>query len=387
MEVRRSSTSSSQSTHSSGDNHQPLLSPFAIRHGRRYLKNVPYPLPCDLPELQRQNLSTLLAVTALGKPICSPRVKDNSPKKVLEIACGSAYWSSLAHDYLASLGHTDVEFTGVDIVPMAADLNKQGIKWRFVQHDLRMMPLPFEDEEFDMVMCKDLGLVIPIGVPSQKALEEFIRVCTKGGIVEAWDVDSVIRSLMPHPPPPPRQNREDEEHAAHTATFLISPSTPFANCQNKFLQDASSWINEAVERRTLYTMPCSGILQLLLQETDTLADADCRRVAVPLGEMWWEREIDSEKRPMNRRDSQIGGNRRAGEDSILTEEQAALRYAALTFVIQLIESLEPLLKEVSGKNQEEWQSWWGWMMVDLLQLKGASSGECLELGAWWATKI
>lgn len=387
MEVARGSTSSSQSTHSSGDSHQPLLSPFVIRHGRRYLKDLPYPLPCDLPELQRQNLSTLLAVTAVGKPICTPRIKEIAPKKVLEIACGSAYWTSLAHEYLSGLGFTDVEFTGIDIVPMAADLNKQGVKWRFIQHDLRRFPLPFEDEEFDIVVCKDLGLVIPTGVPSQKALEEFIRCVRKGGDLECWDVDSVIRSLLPHPPPPLRHNQGDEDQCAKTATFLISPSTPFASCQNKYLQDASDWIQDAVEKRQLYTMPCSRILQLLLQETETLKDVDYRRVAIPLGEMRWEREMSGEKRPLKRRDSELAAKLKSGEDSILTEEQAALRSTALTVVIQFIESLEPLLKEVSGKNQEEWQRWWGWMMDDLLQQKGASSGECLELGAWWAEKI
>jgi hypothetical protein len=46
------------------------------------------------------------------------------------------------------------------------------------------------------------------------------------------------------------------------------------------------------------------------------------------------------------------------DSATLTEEQAALRYTALLVVIQMIESLEPLLKEVSGKNQEEWQRWW-----------------------------
>lgn len=388
MEVARGSTSSSQSTHSSGDSHQPLLSPFVIRHGRRYLKDLPYPLPCDLPELQRQNLSTLLAVTALGKPLCSPRIKEIAPKKVLEIACGSAYWTSLTHEYLSSFGFTDVEFTGLDIVPMAADLNKEGVNWRFVQHDLRRFPLPFEDNEFDVVMCKDLGLVIPTGVPSQKALEEFIRICKKGGAVECWDVDSVIRSLLPHPPPPPRLNQGDENQCAKTATFLISPSTPFATCQNKYLQDASDWIQDAVEKRTLYTMPCSRVLQLLLQETETLKDVEYRRVAIPLGEMRWEREMGGDMRSLKRRDSELGGGKlKPGEESILSEEQAALRSTALTVVIQLIESLEPLLKEVSGKNQEEWQRWWGWMMDDLLQQKGASSGECLELGAWWAEKI
>jgi hypothetical protein len=57
-------------------------------------------------------------------------------------------------------------------------------------------------------------------------------------------------------------------------------------------------------------------------------------------------------------------------------------------VVQMIESLEPLLKEVSGKNSEEWGHWWTSMMADLMDpSRGAVSGECLEIGAWWATKV
>ena len=77
----------------------------------------------------------------------------------------------------------------------------------------------------------------------------------------------------------------------------------------------------------------------------------------------------------------------AFDSGTLTEEQAALRHTALLVVIQMIESLEPLLKEVSGKTQEEWQGWWGSMMTNLLQEKGASSGECLEIGVWWCQKV
>lgn len=85
---------------------------------------------------------------------------------------------------------------------------------------------------------------------------------------------------------------------------------------------------------------------MLLQETETLCDVENHRVAIPLGELRWEREAGKLKK---------GGT--AQEKSTLTEEQAALRYTALLVVIQLIESLEPLLKDVSGKNQEEWQRW------------------------------
>jgi len=29
----------------------------------------------------------------------------------------------------------------------------------------------------------------------------------------------------------------------------------------------------------------------------------------------------------------------------------------------------------------------GWMMANLLEQKGASSGECLEVGVWWCKKV
>ncbi|KAK7546730.1 S-adenosyl-L-methionine-dependent methyltransferase [Phyllosticta citricarpa] len=392
MEAARGSTSSS-SIHSTGESIASLQTPFVVRHGRRYLRDLPYPLPCDLPELQRQNLYTLLQTTIFGKTLCSPQIKEKPPKRVLEIGCGSGYWSSLCHEYLASLGIDDVEFVGLDIVPVAADLRKQGINWRFVQHDLRKTPLPFEDGEFDIVMCKDLGLVIPMGLPSQASLEEFIRVTAIGGKLELWDCDYGIRSLLPHPPPPPGQNAEDDELAAETATFLISPSTPFANAQNKYLGEVTTWLHDAIDNRKLYAMPCSRILQMLLQEPETLSDVGYRRIAVPLGEMRWEREVDRGLGSLQRRDSELTttttttNKTSSGEESVLTEDQAALRRTALTVVIQFVEGLEPLLKEVSGKNQEEWQRWWGWMMDDLVQNRGASSGECLEMGAWWATRI
>lgn len=99
---------------------------------------------------------------------------------------------------------------------------------------------------------------------------------------------------------------------------------------------------------------------MLLQETETLSEVENRRVAIPLGELRWEREAASERTLLKRRGSEAGKLAKAGvnlDKSILTDEQAALRHTALLVVIQMIESLEPLLKEVSGKNQEEWQRW------------------------------
>lgn len=129
-----------------------LSNPFELRHGRRYLRELPYPLPVDLHEIQRQNLRTLLCCRVFGRAICAPHItKDRVPKRVLEIGCGSGYWSAMCHEYFSSLGQKRVSFTGLDVAPLAPDLKKQGMNWTFIQHDLRRIPFPFRDEQFDLV--------------------------------------------------------------------------------------------------------------------------------------------------------------------------------------------------------------------------------------------
>ena len=305
------------------------------------------------------------------------------------------------------MGHPNVAFTGLDIVSVAPDLETQGVNWKFVQHDLRRPAFPFEDESFELVVLKDMSLVVPLDLPSQRIMDEAIRVLKRGGTLEISDSDHVIRSILPHPPPPPSKRPEDQRRASETASFLISPTTPFATAQNKFIQDANSWIQDALDRRKLPPTPCSRVAQVLLQEPDALADVDYRRIAIPLGELRWERENPASptsptappstgtKETRMQRAGSVKGKRpdiklAAGdnaEGSVLTEEQAGLRYTALLTVVQMIESMEPFLKEVSGKSKEEWHLWWSGMMTDLLEHKGASSGECLELGAWWAKRF
>jgi hypothetical protein len=71
----------------------------------------------------------------------------------------------------------------------------------------------------------------------------------------------------------------------------------------------------------------------------------------------------------------------------LTEDQSALRRTALMTVVQMIEGMEPVLREISGKNSEEWGNWWTSMTANLTDpSRGSLTGESLELGAWWATK-
>ena len=252
MEHHRVPTTSSSSSSSNSENpHHSLLSnPFELRFGRRYLRQLPYPLPVDLAEIQRQNLRTLLCSRVFGRAVCSPGIKKEVPKRVLEIGCGSGYWSAMCHEYFVSLGHKNVSFTGLDVAPLAPDLRKQGVNWKFVQHDLRRFPYPFEDESFDLVMLKDMSLVLPLGLASQKLIDESIRILRTGATIEIWESDHVLRSLLPHPPAASKQ-LADQEIAIKTATFLVSPGTPFAPAQNKYLVQANTWIQDALDRKKL----------------------------------------------------------------------------------------------------------------------------------------
>jgi len=73
---------------------------------------------------------------------------------------------------------------------------------------------------------------------------------------------------------------------------------------------------------------------MLLQEPDTLCDIGFRRVAIPFGELKWERDDPARARGKARAVDDRGG-------SCLTPEQADLRAAALLNTVMFIESMEP----------------------------------------------
>ena len=371
-------TSNEQSQSSTG----PRKSIYEYINGRPYLKDLPYPLPCDLQELQRQNLRNLLSIKLVGAPISSPSLRDKAPEKVLEVACGSGYWSSVCHDYYVKMGFDNIAFTGLDIVHVAPELQNEGLNWRFVQHDICRQPLPFAHGSFDYVMLRNLSLVVPPGSLSDKLTEEAIRVLQPGGTLEIWESEHIIRSLLPNPMPPFRKRQEDQDCADRTASFLVSPKTPFAEAQNPYIRHINAWIQQAFDDRNLSPTPCSRHTQIL-QKTNKLKNVGHRQIAIPLGEPRWEQEgvNDIESKTDYKRSKRLERGPKK-----LTEEQHGLREAALVTFFQTIESLEPALKKVSGKSNDEWRLWWKSMMTDLLEKKAASSGECLELGVWWAER-
>ena len=393
-DLEQSKTASSDSALPSRSTQSDYMkNPYVQRHGRRFLRDptLSYPLPVDLDEIHRQTLRTLMLVRIFGAPFCSPFFEDSPPKKVLEIACGSGLWSSACHDYLKGQGGPKVSFTGLDIAPLAPDLNLHGLDWRFVQHDLRKMPLPFQDGEFDFVFIKDAGFCMATDESGASPHSEPFRLLKEGGVLEIWDSDHVFRTLLPHPPIPSGMTEDDVEQAEESGTYLISPSTAFAKPQNKYLQYYNTLAEKALEKRGFTAAPCALAAWTFTINPDICEDTGSRRVAIPFGEVRWEKE--GIRKGSGRPQQSASGSpdktkerKPSAKPRVLTPDQAALRRTALMTSIQFIESLELLLREESGKMEAEWDRWWAAMTNDLLEQNGTFNGECLEVGAWWGRK-
>ncbi|KJZ77267.1 hypothetical protein HIM_03588 [Hirsutella minnesotensis 3608] len=375
--------------------------PFVLRNGRTYHSDptLPYPLPVDLGELHRQSLRTLLLIQLFGAPVCSPSLANNPPRRVLDVGCGAGFWSIMCHRYYKSRGHGNISFTGIDVTSLCSAGANSGVdaakpdkdmKWRFVSHDVRNTPWPLPDAEFDLIMVKDMSLAI-VSRKQEQIFNEYLRLLKPGGILEIWESDHLIRMLRPHVPGAAATGDDDEREAAsNLGAYILSANTPLSAPLNSFLIDYNTWLTRALESRHLSPVPCTLIGPALLQESETLVDVRCRRLAIPLSEVRWEREgihnpvacdVESDSTAKSKEMSSFRAEQRT-----LTAGQSALRATALLTVVQQVQALEPILREVSGKSQDEWDVWLGKMMGDLMGEGGAGWGECLEVGAWWARK-
>lgn len=323
----------------------------------------------------------MVLMQVFDAPYCAPYFEDSPPRRVLEVACGSGAWSTACHDYLGR--GSAISFTGFDILPLAPDLSKSGLRWQFVQHDLRKQPLPFFDGQFDFVFVKDTGLCTSAASLQAEPLSELLRVLKSGGTLEVWDSDYIIRTLLPNPPVAPGLSEEQLEQAEDTATYSISAATPFAQAQNPYLRDYNTWATKAFERRKLTGVPCAFIGMAFSAETESFRHYGSRRIAIPLSEVRWEKDPQVRKCSVGQADS---SDEARPQIRILTPDQLALRKTALHTIVQMIEGLESMLMEASGKSKDEWDRWWTAMITDLLHDEGAASGECLEVGAWWGQK-
>lgn len=396
------STHTMTSTDPSSSSDNSGAKPFILRHGRTYFNDptLQYPFPHDLTELHRQCLRTLLLIQVYGAPVLTPSLLVNPPQRVLEIGCGTGFWSMMCHRYYKERGHGGISFTGIDIAPLApgssaapADACKpdRDMNWRFVQHDLRQFPWPFPDEEFDLIMVKDASLMIPHMI-HQDFMDEYIRMLKPGGIVETWESDTNIRMLRPHVPTavPGSEEAGEHESALDLGAYLMTANTPLSAPLNTFLVEYNHWLSRALEARTLSAVPCTLIGPSLLQETDTLTEVRSKRLAIPLSEVRWEREgmggvVTKDGKSYVEMKAKAAPHQKV-EKKTLTAGQSALRKTALLTIVQQIQALEPILREASSKSQDEWDIWLGKMMADLMSENGTSWGECLEVGAWSARK-
>lgn len=296
----------------------------------------------------------------------------------------------MCHRYFKSRGHENISFTGIDIAPVAASTTNNGIeavkpdaemKWKFVAHDLRNSPWPLPSGEYDLIMAKDMSLAVP-NSQNQEAFDEYIRLLSPGGVLEIWESDHLIRMLRPHVPGTKQAGDEAEEYEAANklGAYVINANTPLAAPLNVFLVEYNQWLSRALETRDLSAVPCTLVGPALLQESEMLTSLKSKRLAIPLSELRWERDRPA-SRDGKERLSQGKHDRRT-----LSAGQDALRRTALLTVVQQVQALEPILREVSSKSQDEWDSWLGKMMGDLMSESGTSWGECLEVGAWCATK-
>ena len=319
-----------------------------------------------------------MLMRVFGAPFCAPYFEDEAPKRILDIACGSGLWDTACHDYFVDVDRP--LFVGLDIVSLAPDLQDQGLNWQFVQHDARK-PFPFPDGYFDFIFIKEATLTRSALEMQTFPLIEPLRILRSGGVIEIWDSDSIIRTLLPNPVAARGTSEEEREQAENTATYIVSAATPWTKAQNQYLRDYNTWMQKALDRRNLTGTPCAFLSMVFSNLSDSFSDMGGRRIAIPFSEVRWEREPTSKAAARSGSDRLTEPARKA-----LTADQLALRRTALTTFVQMIESLEPVLIESSGLGRDEWDRWWAGMTTDLLQQKGTANGEALEVGAWWAKK-
>ncbi|KAG5986380.1 hypothetical protein E4U43_005531 [Claviceps pusilla] len=375
-----------------------LSRPFIQRNGRTYLNDptLPYPLPTDLTELHRQSLRTLLLMQMFGGPVCSPSLIKRPPRRVLEVGCGSGFWSMMCHQFFKDKGHDAISFTGIDIAPVApgsasaaADMAppNRDMKWEFVNHDIRQIPWPLPEEGYDLVMIKDMSLAVTNG-HFQSFIDEYLRLLQPGGTVEIWESDHLIRMLRPHVPgsASTTDDADEQDAASNLGAYVISSNTPLSAPVNLFLAEYNAWLTRALEARDLSAVPCTYIGSQLLQESETLTEVRSRRLAIPLSEVRWENEGVGGIVTSNGTRAGETPSKDQNDEQTLSPEQIALRETALLTVVQQVQALEAILREASGKSHDEWDVWLGKMMGDLMGDGGATWGECLEVGAWYARK-
>ncbi|KAF8246491.1 hypothetical protein K440DRAFT_487066, partial [Wilcoxina mikolae CBS 423.85] len=390
------------------------------RNGRKYYNDdyTPYCLPCDVKELSRQTLWHELSRVLWGGFSSIDFSVEKIPDSVLELGCGSAIWSACMADEFAKMGRSDVKFTGMDVVDVRMDM--KGVDFKFVKHNLLTNPFPFEDNAFDFVFCRDMTLCYPSKKMYIDIISEILRIVKPGGLLEIQCSDYTIRTLQ----------RSSASYAPGIGAYEITSTTQFnSNSENTFIQQWNDRITKALVKRDLPPVPCTLVGASFLGE-EGMTEVHSKRLALPFDTVWWESpnadstSESSSSMCSNRRStsgssmesfsstskqfprkrggsisassyhhhhfSSNKGSSTSGDcglyPSPLTDEERAIRHLAKLTFAQLIEALEPILREADDKNLDEWDGWYRDMMRSWFEGNGLRNGECMEFGAWTGRK-
>lgn len=341
--------------------------------GREYLdpstSSVTYPLPIDLTETHRQIIFAQLTDMIYGTPILSTELLEKPPLRILELGCDTGWWSATCHQYFESRGH-HIEFVGMDVkasIGIETPYRQLGMDFEYVQHDLNQAPWPFEDESFDLIMARNIALALDPRKYSQVVLE-YGRLLKPGGTLEIWEHDFTVRSMRP-------KIQDNAGDLSKLGLYPVLDNGAFGPATDPYISQLNTWVTASFADILLPTLPCSYIQSMfsgrLVEGSEVFDIVDVKRVAIPLNleAIVWET-------------SGKGGK----TARILDDDQMVIRRTALESFIEMIEALEPIVREASGKGQSAWDAWlskakWNWLKND-----GLAFGECLEHGVWSVKK-
>lgn len=231
-----------------------------------------------------------------------------------------------------------------------------------------------------------------------------------------------------------------------SSAYEITSTTQFSTqSENPLIMQWNDRIHKALVKRELPPVPCTLVGASFVAEEGVTAVIS-KRLALPLDAIWWESpsaaadsastsesssSLSSKRRSTsgssvesalssssrqyrargasapassykhqhhhhrhgggggtgsNKGSSASGESSNNGYPTPLTDEERAVRQLAKLIFVQLIEALEPVLREANDIDLDEWDSWYRELMWSWFENHGLRGGECIEFGAWAGRK-
>ncbi|KAJ7462106.1 S-adenosyl-L-methionine-dependent methyltransferase [Mycena latifolia] len=134
---------------------------FSVRNGRLFHSHgsAPYPLPVDMPELERMNIQHLALFELMGGPYPDScpvsevlAEEEGRQKFTLDLCTGTGKWTM---DVASDFPH--VAFRGIDIVPIATRYPLANVQ--FTMHDVNT-PTTWAAGTFDLIHGRSVTLAV-----------------------------------------------------------------------------------------------------------------------------------------------------------------------------------------------------------------------------------